>query len=231
MSHRNSCLTVALIAFISFGFAACTKNAEAPPAASASQSTAAVAAPPPDGAPGLQSGHAPSAALPAGGSPHGAPGGGSPHGMLTWDTPATWTQEQPSNGMRMAQYSVPAAAGDAEGGECVVFYFGPGQGGDAPSNVARWVSMFTTPEGGPVEGKVSEQQLGDKLVTRIEAAGTYQPTSMMMGGPAPAKKPGSMMLGAIVPGADANWFFRCIGPQKTIAANRAAFDGFIASLK
>ena len=40
-----------------------------------------------------------------------------------------------------------------------------------------------------------------------------------------------MLLGAIVPGADANWFFRCTGPEKTIAANRAAFDGFIASVK
>jgi hypothetical protein len=232
MSHRDSCLTIALIAAISLGFAACTKTAEAPPAV-ASQSASAAAAAPPDAAqpggaaaegaaPALQSAHTPIVAAPA---------GGSPHGMLTWDTPATWTQEQPSNAMRMAQYRVPAAGGDTGDGECVVFYFGPRQGGDAPSNVARWVSMFSTPAGGPVEGKVSEQQLGDKLVTRIEAAGTYQPTAMMMGGPPPAKQPGSMMLGAIVPGADANWFFRCIGPQKTIAANRAAFDGFIASVK
>jgi len=231
MSHRDSCLVIAIIAALSLGFIACTKTAEAPPAP-LSQSASAAAAPPPDaaqqrgapaaGAPGLQSSHTPIAAAPA---------GNSPHGMLTWDTPASWTQEQPSNAMRMAQYRVPAAGGDTDGGECVVFYFGPGQGGDAPSNVSRWVSMFTTPDGGPVQGKVSEQQLGDKLVTRIEAAGTYQPTAMMMGGPPPGQKPGSMMLGAIVPGADANWFFRCIGPQKTIAANRAAFDGFIASLK
>jgi hypothetical protein len=232
MSHRDSCLAIALIAVLSLGFAGCTKTAEAPPAA-ASQSASAAAAPPPDAAqqggapavgaaPGLQSAHTPIVAAPA---------GASPHGMLTWDTPATWTQEQPSNAMRMAQYRVPAAGGDTEDGECVVFYFGPGQGGDAPSNVARWVSMFSTPAGGPVEGKVSEQKLGDKLVTRIEAAGTYQPTAMMMGGPPPSRKPGSLMLGAIVPGADANWFFRCIGPQKTIAANRGAFDGFIASVK
>ena len=74
------------------------------------------------------------------------------------------------------------------------------------------------------------QKLGDRLVTRMEAAGTYQPTAMM-GGPQPAKQPGTMMLGAIIPGADANWFFRCVGPQKTIDANRAAFDGFIASIE
>ena len=146
MSHRDSCLVIAIIAALSLGFIACTKTAEAPPAP-LSQSASAAAAPPPDaaqqrgapaaGAPGLQSSHTPIAAAPA---------GNSPHGMLTWDTPASWTQEQPSNAMRMAQYRVPAAGGETDGGECVVFYFGPGQGGDAPSNVSRWVSMFTTPD-------------------------------------------------------------------------------------
>jgi len=239
MSQRNSCLGLALIAAIALGSAACTRSAEVP-SAPAAESASAAAPPaqeaPPGGAaaagaPALQSSHAPVVGDPSGAAPQGAAGGASPHGMLTWDTPAAWVQEPPSNNMRMAQYRVPAAAGDAEDGECVVFYFGPRQGGDAPSNVARWLSMFTTPAGGPVEGKVGEQKLGDKLVTRIEAAGTYQPTNMMMGGPAPAKKPGSMLLGAIVPGTDANWFFRCIGPEKTMAANRSAFDGFISSVK
>jgi hypothetical protein len=228
MSHRSSRLGLVLIAAIALGAAACTRSGGTPstaaqPAEGAPTGGATGAA----GAPALQSSHVPIVPDPAG----AAAGAASPHGMLTWDTPAAWVQEPPSNNMRMAQYRVPVVAGDTEDGECVVFYFGPRQGGDAPSNVARWLSMFTTPSGDPIEGKVSEQKLGDRLVTRIEAAGTYQPTAMMMGGAAPAKKPGSMLLGAIVPGADANWFFRCIGPEKTITANRAAFDGFIASVK
>jgi hypothetical protein len=235
MSDRSVCIGTVVIAILAAGVASCTKSAETPPASTSQVASAASSggAAPPAGntAPALQSAHDPTIAPPAGAAPHGAAGDTSPHGMLTWDTPAAWTQEAPSNPMRMAQYRVPAASGDAEDGECVVFYFGPGQGGDAPSNVQRWMSMFSTPSGGPVDGKVSEQKLGDKLVTRLEAAGTYQPTAMMMGGTAPAKKPGSMMLGAIVPGADANWFFRCIGPEKTIAANRSAFDGFIASVR
>jgi hypothetical protein len=46
--------------------------------------------------------------------------------------------------MRRAQYKVPGPAG---AGECVVFYFGPGQGGDAQSNAERWASQFTQPGG------------------------------------------------------------------------------------
>ncbi len=161
-----------------------------------------------------------------------APSGGpSPHGELQWTAPDGWTTERPGSPMRVAQYRVPAASGDGEAGECVVFYFGPGQGGDASSNVARWASQFSKPGGGPADSRVSEQKLGERLVTRIEVAGTYQPTSISFGPEAPPPHPGYMLLGAIVPGGDANWFFRCAGPEKTMQANQAAFDGLIASIR
>src|SRR5262245_16114412 len=221
---------VVVVAARAFAMAACSRSSEPPPPAPAAAPASPAGAPSPAAAPGLESAHAPRIAATGAASPHGGSADGSPHGMLTWDTPAAWTQEKPANPMRMAQYRVPASGGDSQDGECVVFYFGPGQGGDASSNVARWVSMFSTPSGGPVEGKVTEQKVGERMVTRIEAAGTYQPTAMMGGAP-PPKQPGSMLLGAIVPGADANWFFRCVGPEKTMAASRPSFDGFIASVR
>ena len=178
-----------------------------------------------DGRPPLMRAHDP---VPSG---HGAGAVPSPHGELRWDAPGGWTAERPASQMRMAQYRVPAAAGDGEPGECVVFYFGPGQGGDASSNVARWASQFSAPKGGPAESRVTEQKVGERLVTRIEVAGTYQPTSMAFGGDQPPPRPGYMLLGAIVPGGDANWFFRCTGPEKTMQANRQAFDGLVASIK
>jgi hypothetical protein len=172
------------------------------------------------------------AAMPAGSAmPAGAvtPGAPSPHGELQWDAPAGWVQEAPSNGMRAAQYRLPAVAGDAEDGECVVFYFGPGQGGDAASNAARWASMFTKDDGGPADHRVTEEQVGKRKVTRVEATGTYHP--LAFGGQSSPPRPGFMMLGAIVPGGDANWFFRCAGPKKTIAASRGAFDTLLKSIR
>jgi hypothetical protein len=186
-----------------------------------------------DGRPALMRAHDP---VPPGHGGDAVPGPGpvggpSPHGELRWDAPGGWTAERPASQMRMAQYRVPAAAGDGEPGECVVFYFGPGQGGDASSNVARWASQFSAPKGGPAESRVTEQKVGERLVTRIEVAGTYQPTSMAFGGDQPPPRPGYMLLGAIVPGGDANWFFRCTGPEKTMQANRQAFDGLVASIR
>jgi hypothetical protein len=40
-----------------------------------------------------------------------------------------------------------------------------------------------------------------------------------------------MLLGAIVPGAEANWFIRCAGPERTITAHRGRFDAFLASIR
>jgi hypothetical protein len=54
---------------------------------------------------------------------------------------------------------------------------------------------------------------------------------MMGGGPQPQPKTDYMLLGAIVPGPDANWFFKCTGPQKTMEANRAPFDALLASVR
>jgi hypothetical protein len=132
--------------------------------------------------------------------------------------------------MRRAQYRVPAAAGDTDDGECVIFYFGAGQGGDIRSNVDRWASQFTgwTEQTKPQSTQV---KVGAVTVTRVEARGTYTPSPMMMGGGAtPPPKPGYMLLGAIVPGADANWFLKCTGPEKTMGANRASVNSMIGSI-
>jgi hypothetical protein len=150
---------------------------------------------------------------------------------LTWKAPPAWKATTPTNQMRKAQYALPAAAGDPPEGECVVFYFGAGQGGDVKANVDRWRTMFSTADGSPGPSKVGEIQVGGRTITRVEASGTYTATSMGPGSAPPPPKPDWMMLGAVVPGADANWFFRCTGPKKTIEAERAHFDALLASIR
>ena len=150
---------------------------------------------------------------------------------LAWKAPAAWKATTPTNQMRKAQYALPAAAGDPAEGECVVFYFGPGQGGDVQANVDRWRNMFTAAGGTPGPSKVGEIKVGGRTITRVEASGTYTPTAMGMGSEPPPAKPGWMMLGAVVPGPEANWFFRCAGPKKTIEAERANFDALLASIR
>lgn len=144
---------------------------------------------------------------------------------LNWTAPAGWIQEQPTSKMRKAQYRVPGPGGDAE---LVVFYFGPGQGGDAMTNAQRWASQFTLADGSPATSKLvtETQAVNGMSVLRCEVEGEY--TNQMVSS---AKFPDYALLGAVVEGPDANWFFKLTGPKTTIAQQEAAFDALIASIK
>lgn len=173
-----------------------------------------------------------------GAPPMGVPGGrrtieppagdaGTGKNALKWAPPAGWTKQTPSSGMRRAQYKITGPGGDAE---CVVFYFGPGQGGDTKGNIARWIDQFRQPDGKPVtDARTREIKVGDVPVTMVEVAGTY--VGGMGGAPTNGDRPNYMLLGAIADGPDAKWFFRATGPRATLEAQRGAFDTMIRSIK
>ena len=149
--------------------------------------------------------------LPIPGSPGSAPTGQAASGPLAWSIPATWIEEQPASNMRWAQYRVPGDDGD---GECIVFYFGPGQGGDPSSNAQRWAGQFTQPDGrSSTDLMVFERLEGTPLPAYIvEVTGTYD--GGMSG---PMDVTGYMLLGGIVEGPDAPWFFKLIGRKPPFA--------------
>jgi len=156
-------------------------------------------------------------------------GAGTGQTGLAWTPPGGWVAETPSSPMRRAQYRVPGSAGD---GECAVFYFGPGQGGDPMSNATRWAGQFKLPDGRPATEAMttSKMPVGDLEVLVVEVAGTYNGGMTMTSAPA-TPKPGYRLLGAIAPGPDANWFFKLTGPEATVATQREAFLGMVRSLK
>src|SRR5579871_219033 len=63
-------------------------------------------------------------------------------GDLKLTIPETWKQPPTTSSMRLAQFEVPAAAGDSEDGEIVIFNFGAAGGGGVDANVKRWVGQF-----------------------------------------------------------------------------------------
>ncbi|MFN7920633.1 MAG: hypothetical protein U0Q16_11085 [Bryobacteraceae bacterium] len=145
---------------------------------------------------------------------------------LNWSPPAGWKSlgERP---MRAATYSVPAAAGNSEPGECAVFYFGQGQGGGIQANVDRWLGQFQEKPATPPQPK--KQSIAGFNVTTIEHAGTYMSGAPMA--PVKTPKPGYRLIGAIVEAPEGNVFFKFTGPAKTVAAQQAAFQKMLASMK
>src|SRR6266545_4943782 len=75
---------------------------------------------------------------------------------LKWTAPAGWKAEA-ARPMRAATYAVPAAAGDKDNGECVVYFFGAGQGGGVDANLERWKGQFKGPGGKPPAAKTAKK--------------------------------------------------------------------------
>jgi hypothetical protein len=139
---------------------------------------------------------------------------------LHWTAPAGWKSEAPRP-MRAATYTVADA-------ECVVYFFGQGQGGGVQANIDRWKGQFSQPNGQPVAAKTGKRTVHGLPVTTIELAGTYAGMAGPMGGAA-APKPDYRMLGAIVENPGGNLFVKFTGPVKTIAANQTKFDQLLGS--
>jgi hypothetical protein len=131
--------------------------------------------------------------------------------------------------MRVATYRTPVAAGDKEGAEIAVFYFGQGQGGGVDANVDRWFSQMT-PETGSKKPARGKSKAGDIPVTTCTAEGTYT-GGMGMGAAQTAPKKGYVLEGAIAEGPRGSVFFKLTGPKKTVGKEKASFEALVKSLR
>ena len=144
-------------------------------------------------------------------------------GGFVWEVPARWT-EMPARSMRAATYTVPGATA-SDAGECAVFYFAGGEGGSVDANVERWSRQF---EGTPKPVR-SVRMVRGLSVTLVKLAGAY----LAPGGPmmqSQGKRPGYVLVGAIIQTSEGNLFFKLTGPAATVSAAQADWDSLVASL-
>ena len=206
---------LALVGFLFFG---CSKQNPNEPAPSTSQQQA----PMPSIAPSHST--SPPAESQQTASEAQAPEGKASVAGIEWEVPAGWKTQEPRP-MRVATYSIPGSGG-SEDGECGVFYFGTGQGGDVGSNIERWKSQFE------MDSKPSESTTakGDLKVTTVQASGTY----LAPGGPmmqSQGKKSNYRLHGVIVEGPQGSVFFKITGPSSTIHGAEGDISKLIDSIR
>lgn len=150
---------------------------------------------------------------------------------VKWTAPATWKAEA-QRPMRLATYTIPAVSGDQNSGECIVSYFGQGQGGAVDANVDRWVGQFQQANGKPSKdaAKVEKKTVHGLKVTTIDVSGAYTGMGGPMAAPGGPPKTGYRLLGAIIEGPQGSVFFKFTGPAKTVAQNQAGFDKMITTI-
>jgi hypothetical protein len=143
---------------------------------------------------------------------------------LRGSKPATWVWRAPVNPMRIANYTVPGQ-GEADAGEVIVFYFGPGQGGSLDANIERWEGQFRGPEDKPVKATTQSLQVDGMNVTLVELAGEYMPMGQTW------YTPDQLFITAVLDAPAGSVFIRLTGPSQTVEANREAFMGLVRGLK
>ncbi|HWB82881.1 MAG TPA: hypothetical protein VG675_01990 [Bryobacteraceae bacterium] len=148
---------------------------------------------------------------------------------LQWTAPPGW-KDRGSRPMRASTYIVSNAAGDHEAVECVVYFFGAGEGGSIEANLARWKGQFRNPKGGQPEAQVRRRSVHGLPVTTIDISGLYSGMGGPMAAPAPAK-PDYRLLGAIIQGPGGNLFVKFAGPAHIIAANQQKFEQLLGSFE
>ncbi|MDQ2659186.1 MAG: hypothetical protein M3Y03_02075, partial [Verrucomicrobiota bacterium] len=134
-----------------------------------------------------------------------------------WTAPAGW-EEQPASGFRKGSFLVRSADGKTADVSIISF---PEAAGGLLANVNRWRNQLKLP---PV---ASEPEAGSALSANgremffVDVAST-EPTT-----PDGAK---SRILGGIFPLNGETWFFKMMGPDDLVAAQRDAFKQFLQSV-
>lgn len=146
-------------------------------------------------------------------------------GTLTYTTPQGWQKQPAASSMRVAEFALPHAEGDAEDAQLVVYYFG-GSGGSVDANLQRWVGQVQG-SGAP---KKDTRTINGLAVTLLDVSGTYV-AETAPGASERHNKPNFRLRAGVVETSNGPYFIKLTGPAKTVAKWDRAFELFVASLK
>jgi hypothetical protein len=146
-------------------------------------------------------------------------------------TPQGWQKQASTSSMRVAEFMLPHADGDAEDAQLVVYYFG-GSGGNVEANLQRWVGQIRQPDGKPSSevAKKETRTVNELTVTLLDVSGTYV-AETAPGSTERHNKPNFRLRAAVVETTNGPYFIKLTGPAKTVGKWDRAFEQFVSSLK
>jgi hypothetical protein len=151
---------------------------------------------------------------------------------LTYTVPPAWHTRPPASSMRVAEFVIPKAQGDAEDAELIVYYFGASGGGSAEANVNRWIGQMQQPDGSSSNAKArrAERTINGLKVTTVDVSGTYT-AEMSPGATEHYNKSGYRLCAAMVETTQGAYYIKMTGPASTVAAAQPDYETFLTSLK
>ncbi len=157
---------------------------------------------------------------------------------LSFEVPATWQRTPASGTTKPVAFRLPRADADTVDTQVVLIHYGPAQAKFVKQNLEGWTRLFENPDGGTGAdlAKTTTRQVGSLKATLIDLTGSYtggleddgEGKRMAAAGP----KRNWRLLGAALEGPPPGpWFWRIIGPARTVSAAQSDFDALIESAK
>jgi hypothetical protein len=149
-------------------------------------------------------------------------------GDLTATVDEGWIQEAPSSSLRLTQFRLPASERGIDDAELAVF---SSIGGSVQDNLSRWFDQFSQPDGSDSQEKARVQKfsVNEMSTTIADLTGTFTGGGMPMS--QPVEKKDYRLLAAIVVGASDVYYFKLVGPEKTVERWATSFGKFIGDLR
>lgn len=147
--------------------------------------------------------------------------------------PADWKEEKPSNEMRLTQFKLPKAEGDADDAELAVFFFKNGSG-SVEQNLKRQEAKFEIAEDDKKKAiKVEKAKVGTLEATYQDITGTFlSKFPPFAPNPKITKKENFRQLYVIFEDKDGGqYYITVLGGAKTIEKHKKGFEEFIKNFK
>ena len=145
--------------------------------------------------------------------------------------PRGWVPKAPSSQMRVAEFVLPKADGDAEDATLTVYFFG-GTGGTVQANLDRWIGQMSQPDGRPSKDVARTSAMtstaGVKM-TLVDVPGTYI-AEVTPGSTERSNKPGFRLRAAVVESTGGPYYVKLTGPAKTVDKWDASYTAFLKSI-
>jgi hypothetical protein len=156
--------------------------------------------------------------------------GGTQIALLDYEArvPGSFQARAATSSMRLAEFAVPRS--DGTQAEVIVYYFGPGQGGSAEANIARWQSQFSTPDGDVVTPRVGILEGTAFPTTIVELEGVYA-RGVGAGPGSGAAQPDQALVAAIVETPRGSLFLQLVGDRSAVADSREDFLDLAGSIR
>lgn len=153
-------------------------------------------------------------------------------GTLKFDVPIGWVSKTPTSTMRVADFSLPKVAGDAEDATATIFFFGVQQGGGVQANMDRWMSQMAQPDGKASKdvAKTSTLTSHGLKISVLDVPGTYVAETAPGSGQS-LNKPGFRQLAAVIETPGGNYYVKLTGPAKTVAKWAGSYLGLLKTLR